>query len=204
MTILKGLVKIRVKHFPAIFLIANTISGIIFLTDTAAILAWLGVLSSWTYLRFYKAQQDLSGATTGGTYLRGDASETFAFAYFWPDIMHGPIAAVSSIAFDLLVLARICTPFSEEEVENSKQAASARESGLPSLTNPDARYNAGKREEAERRRKLALKALDQRLQAAAATRTTSAPSSSSQPIGEPATPVVDQVSTSQQATHTSV
>lgn len=204
MTILKGLVKIRVKHFPAIFLAANTISGIIFLTDTAAILAWLGVISSWTYLRFYKVQQDLSGATTRGTYLRGDASETFAFAYFWPDVVHGPIAAVSNMMFDILVLARICTPFSEEEVENSKQAASARESGLPSLTNPDARYNAGKREEAERRRKLALKALDQRLQAAAATRTTSTPTFSSQPTGEPSTPAAaDQASSSQQATHTS-
>ena len=203
-TILKGLVKIRVKHFPAIFLAANTISGIIFLTDTAAILAWLGVVSSWTYLRFYKTQQDLSGATTGGTHLRGDASETFAFAYFWPDVMLGPIAAVSNIIFDILVLARICTPFSEEEVENSKQATSARESGLPSLTNPDARYNAGKREEAERRRKVALKALDQRLQAAAATRTTSTPTFSPPPVGEPSIPAVDQASSSQQTTHTSV
>ena len=199
-TILKGVIKFRVKHFPAIFLVANTISGIIFFTDTAAVLAWLGFLSSWTYLRFYKTQQDLSGATTGGAHLRGDASETFAFAHFWPDAIHAPIEAVSNAVFNFLVLAKICTPFSEEEVENSRQAASARESGLPSLMHPDARYNAGKREEAERRRKLALKALDQRLQAAAASRATPAAPSSSQTPVEPGTSIVDEAGSSSQTT----
>lgn len=192
-TILKGIIKIRVKHFPAIFLIANTISGIIFFTDTAAILSWLGFLTCWTYLRFYKQQPDLTGTSTGGRTIRGDASETFAFAYFWPDIVHAPIAAISDAIFSLLVLLRVCTPFSDEEVENSNQQASARGQGLPSIMSPDARHGAGKREEAERRRKLALKALDQRLQAASASRHTPAPSPAIQPDRpEPATPIVEQ------------
>ena len=74
---------------------ANTISGIAFGTDTALVLAWLGFLTSWTYLRFYKKQPDLSSASTGGNEIRGDASETFAFAYFWPDAIQPPIAAVA-------------------------------------------------------------------------------------------------------------
>ena len=179
-TILKGLVKIRVKHFPAIFLIANTISGVIFFTDTAAVLAWLGFLSSWTYLRFYKRQPDLSSSITTGNVIRGDASETFAFAYFWPDVVHAPIAALSDAIFNVLVTLKLCTPFSAEEVESSNQQASARGDGLPSLMNPTGRRGGqSKREEAERRRALALKALDQRLQAASASRHASTPGPSS-------------------------
>ncbi|KAI4152294.1 MAG: hypothetical protein LQ340_002988 [Diploschistes diacapsis] len=188
-TILKGIIKIRVKHFPAIFLIANTISGVIFFTDTAAALSWLGFLSSWTYLRFYKQQPDLSGTSTGGSTLKGDASETFAFAYFWPDIVHAPVAAISDLVFNFLVLLRICTPFTDEEVETSNQQAGGRGQELPNIMGPDARHGASKREEAERRRKLALKALDQRLQAASASRQTplSSPAlQSSRP--EPSTP----------------
>jgi hypothetical protein len=43
-TIARGFIKIRVKHFPAIFLVANTVSGVVFGTDTALVLAWLGFL----------------------------------------------------------------------------------------------------------------------------------------------------------------
>lgn len=177
-TILKGIAKIRVKHFPAIFLVANTVSGFLFRTNTATVLCWLGFLSSWTYLRFFKRQPDLSGSSTGGKITRGDASETFAFAYFWPDVVHSPIAAFTDALYNILLALKICTPFSDEEVETSNEQASARgEGGLPSLLNQGGRQGvSGKREEAERRRALALKALDQRLQAASANRQQPAPS----------------------------
>ena len=172
-TILKGLIRIRVKHFPAIFLVANTTSGVVFGTDTALVLAWSGFLTSWIYLRFYKKQPDLSSASTGGNNIRGDASETFAFAYFWPDAVQPAVAAIADNVFRALVALRVCTPFSSEEVESGNQQATARgESGLPSLLEPGSRRGGGgKREEAERRRALALKVLDQRLQAASSTRT---------------------------------
>lgn len=168
-TIARGFIKIRVKHFPAIFLLANTLSGVIFGTETSLMLAWFGFLTSWTYLRFYKRQPDLSSASTGDSGgIRGDASETFAFAYFWPDVVHGPVAAISDTVYNALVALRICTPFSAEEVEASNEQVMARgEGGLPSLLNQGGRRGASaKREEAERRRALALKALDQRLHAA--------------------------------------
>lgn len=171
-TILKGIIRIRVKHFVSIFLVANTLSGVILGTDTALVLAWLGVFISWTYLRFYKRQPDMSCASTGGSGIKGDASETFAFAYFWPDVVQPPIAAVADGVYNALVSLRICTPFSAEDVESSNQQATSRsEGGLPSLLNHGGRPGgAGKREEAERRRALALKALDQRLHAATANK----------------------------------
>lgn len=156
----------RVKHFPALFLLLNTISGIVFGTDTAVILAWLGILASWTYLRFYKRQPDLTGTSNTGTGIRGDASETFAFACLFPDIMQPPIAFAAEQVYILLVTAKILTPFSEDDIASGNEQVLARgEAGLPTLLNSRMGARAaGKREEAERRRAIALKALDQRLQ----------------------------------------
>lgn len=172
-TLLKGVIKIRVKHFPAIFLAANTISGLVIGTDTALVLAWAGFFTSWTYLRFYKKQTELSGASTGSATIKGDASETFAFAYFWPDVVQPPIAAVADGVYSAFIAMRLITPFSAEDVESSNVQASTRsQDALPSLLNQGERRGGvtGKREEAERRRALALKALDQRLHAATASK----------------------------------
>ena len=194
-TIIKGLVKMRVKHFPALFLLLNSISGVVLGTDTAAVLAWLGLLTSWTYLRFFKRQPDLSGTSTSGQGIKGDASETFAFACLFPDVIQPPIAFVADQIYVLLVSLKICTPFSEEDIESGNQQVLARgEAGLPSLlNNRTAGRGMGKREEAERRRALALKALDHRLQAAAAGRAQSQPAASNQQPQNPtqtATPTV--------------
>lgn len=172
-TIFKGLVKMRVKHFPALFLLLNTISGIVLGTHIAATLAWLGLVTSWTYLRFFKRQPDLTGTSTDGLGIKGDASETFAFACLFPDVIQPPISFVSEQVYSLLVALKVCTPFSEEDIASGNQQVLARgEAGLPSLLNNQrgGMRGAAKREEAERRRALALKALDQRLQAAAVGR----------------------------------
>jgi membrane associated rhomboid family serine protease len=164
-SIFRGFVKMRVKHFPAVFLLANTLSGLILGTDTAAIFAWVGLITFWIYLRFYKRQPDLSGTATSGQGAKGDASETFAFATFFPDKIQPPIAVVCDQIFILLCNIKVCVPFSEEAVASgNEQVASRGEGGLPSLLNPGrGAKGIGKREEAERRRTLALKALDQRL-----------------------------------------
>jgi hypothetical protein len=193
-TVFKGLVKMRVKHFPALFLLLNTISGVAFGTDTAAVLAWLGLLTSWSYLRFLKRQPDLTGTSTNGLGIKGDASETFAFACLFPDVIQPPIAFVSDQVYTLLVSLKICTPFSDEDVASGNEQVLARgEAGLPSLlNNRGGGRGMGRREEAERRRALALKALDHRLQAAAAGRAQSQPASNEQPPNptQTATPTV--------------
>lgn len=164
----------RVKHFPSIFLISNAIGAVILGTHAAFTLSWLGFLVGWTHLRFYKRQPDLSGASTSATGIKGDASETFAFACFFPDAMQPPISFLSEHIFSALVAIRVCTPFSAEDIASGNEQAVARgQAGLPSLLNNNSRGGmrvSGKREEAERRRALALKALDQRLQAASANR----------------------------------
>lgn len=107
--------------------------------------------------------------------MRGDASETFAFAEFFPGPVKPVVAALSEQIFNVLVAVRICTPFSPADVS----VASGGNHFLP--------RNApgGVRAEAERRRALALKALDQRLHAA-----TAGPRSSSQAPGQSSSPAV--------------
>ena len=195
-TIFRGAIKIRVKHFPSIFLVANTLSGIIIGTDTALVLAWTGFLTSWTYLRFYKQQENLSTTGTGSNPLRGDASETFAFAYFWPDMVQPPVAAIADGIYNALVTMRICTPFSVQDVETGNEQASARsEGGLPSLLDHSGRRGGrSKQEEAERRRALALKALDQRLHAATANKQAPGAPQVSTPSGTEVPPPANETS----------
>lgn len=184
----------RVKHFPALFLLLNTLSGIVIGTDTAAFLAWFGLLTSWSYLRFCKRQPDLTGTSTDGLGVKGDASETFSFACLFPDVLQPPIAFVSDSVFNLLIMLKICTPFSPEDVASGNEQVLARgEAGLPSLLSQNRAGGAkgmAKREEAERRRALALRALDQRMQAAAAARNQSPPSTSAQSLPPTAVPAV--------------
>ena len=167
-SIYKGMIKMRVKHFPAVFLALNTLSGLILGTDMALCLAWYGLITTWTYLRFYKRQPDISGTTTDVRGLKGDASETFAFATFFPHAIQPPIAKVCDQVYILLCNLHLCVPFSNEEIASSNEQAAARgEAGLPSFNKGRGGKGMSKREEADRRRALALKALDERLNAAA-------------------------------------
>jgi hypothetical protein len=180
----------RVKHFPAIFLLANTISGIALGTETAMFLAWFGFLTAWVYLRFYRISPSLSSAATGdGSVIRGDASDTFAFAHFFPEPLQTPLGTVADQLYNTMVSLKVCTPFSNEDIDAGNEQASARvEGGLPSIMNPSSRGGKGgqTRAEAERRRALALKALDQRLHAA-----------TSRPAPAPAQPAPAVLSTAQ-------
>lgn len=191
--IAKGLIRMRVKHFPAIFLLANTISGLALGTETAMFLAWIGFMTAWIYLRFYRISPSLSSAATGdGSVIKGDASDTFAFAHFFPEPIQTPVGKVADQIYNTMVSLRICTPFSADDIDAGNEQASARaEGGLPSIMNPNSRGGKGgaTRAEAERRRALALKALDQRLHAAAArgqapTTAAPAPPAQSSLLGE--------------------
>lgn len=139
------------------------------MTSSAFFLSVFGFLVSWTYLRFYKsAFPDLE--TSQNSNLRGDASETFAFSEFFPDPLKPTISMFSNTVYQILVSFHICRPFSDADVSASR-GDSFVQRGTPGTA----------RAEAERRRALALKALDQRLHAATATAKTQAPPPSSGP-----------------------
>jgi hypothetical protein len=169
----KGTIRMRIKHFPAVFVIANILSGPLLGTDTALWLSFIGFFSSWIFLRFFRISEIASAATGGeATIMKGDASDTFAFVAFFPDAVHPFISPIADGMYNFLVQLRLCTPFSDEAIEaGNENAASRSEAGLPSImNNRPGGGGGGRRAEAERRRALALKALDQRLSAAAAGR----------------------------------
>ncbi|KAK3699195.1 hypothetical protein LTR37_016556 [Vermiconidia calcicola] len=180
-SLFKGALRVRIKHFPAIFVLANMLSGPLLGTDTAFWLSLIGFLVSWIYLRFFRISEiSASSSATGGEGVRmkGDASDTFAFVAFFPDAIHPVLAPVCEGVYSTLVQLKLCAPFSDDAIEAGNENAASRSDGLPSIMNGGSRSDeggGGRRAEAERRRALALKALDQRLNAAAANRATSAP-----------------------------
>ncbi|EMC95151.1 hypothetical protein BAUCODRAFT_35143 [Baudoinia panamericana UAMH 10762] len=175
-SLFRNTVRVRIKHFPAIFTLANIVSGPLLGTWTALWLSLFGFLTSWIYLRFYRITELTSTATGESAKMRGDASDTFSFVAFFPDGMHPFLAPLCDSIYALLVQLNVCTPFSEDAIDAGNENVAARsEGGLPSIMNHSSAGSGGRRAEAERRRALALKALDQRLNAAAANRAGSAP-----------------------------
>ncbi|KAK9472661.1 eukaryotic integral membrane protein-domain-containing protein [Dipodascopsis tothii] len=161
----RGIVKMRVKHLPAIFLVVYTVFGVLG-ARVSCLLTWAGFLTSWVYLRFFRVSSSLdilpSPATaTPGTpavTIRGDASDVFSFAHFFPDPLVPLVSPLCARAYDLLVKLHVCVPFSAEDIEG----ANARTGQFRQrIVGP---LPGSVRAEAERRRAVALKALDQRMQ----------------------------------------
>ncbi|KAI1318738.1 eukaryotic integral membrane protein [Xylariaceae sp. FL0255] len=156
-TLFRGVLSMRVPKFPLIYI--GLITAFNFgpwISDASLPLALCGFLTSWTYLRFYKTVfPDLDSSQSSS--LRGDASETFAFAEFFPAPVKPFVASFSDQVFNVLVAAHLCTPFSQADIS----AAQNQGSHFIPRSAP-----GGVRAEAERRRALALKVLDQRLNAA--------------------------------------
>ncbi|TGO37126.1 hypothetical protein BHYA_0105g00170 [Botrytis hyacinthi] len=156
-TLFKGILSLRVPRFPALHLLTIlTLCAIQLLSISSLFLVSYAFLASYTYLRFYKSAFPDLDSNQSPT-LRGDASETFAFAEFFPGPLKPLIASLADTIFNTLVALKICTPFSAADVSASRGESSY----IPQRTAP-----GGARAEAERRRALALKALDQRLHAA--------------------------------------
>lgn len=147
----------RVPRFPILYVLLVTLLAFTpLLTSASFFLATFGFLISWTYLRFYKiAFPDLD--ISQPTRLRGDASETFAFSEFFPEPLRPAVSAFSNVVYSILVTAHLCAPFTAADVSASRGESFIQRSA-PGST----------RAETERRRALALKALDQRLHAASA------------------------------------
>ncbi|KAI6249752.1 Rhomboid-like protein 19 [Erysiphe necator] len=155
-TIFKGLISIRITrlsiiHILGVSLLALTpiLSAASFFLDVA------GFFASWIYLRFFKrAFPDLQISQSS---LRGDNSETFAFAEFFPTFAKPAVSILSNKIYDILVTLRICAPISTTDVSTARGELFTQRG-----------VSGSARAEAERQRNLALKILDQRLNAATA------------------------------------
>lgn len=183
----RGRVRFRVKTLLFLYVAVSTFWGILG-NELQAVLAWTGFLTAWTYLRFFRTayvdpvlpfhrgvgpQQHLvyEHSDPSGIRVRGDASNAFAFHNFFPDPFRLIARRVSALLFPVFVAARLIVPFTDAEVDAANARAAARVSSAASYSlgsvpgagssRPAARSNP--RAEAERRRTLALRALDSEL-----------------------------------------
>lgn len=148
-TLHKSVLKIRVKHFPILFVLITIVTAPFFGNYSTISYAILGFLTGWVYLRFYKSNIPDLGAQMLVP-RRGDASETFALSQFFPDVFQAPIDRVATVTYDYCVLIGLCAPFGADLSDGSDEFGSR-------TTGP----GVG-RAEAERRRTLALRVLDER------------------------------------------
>jgi len=144
----------RMKRIPMIYVTFSTVLCLLGF-QAPFLLIQLGWLISWGYLRFYKRTPLDS---PGGVDSYGDRSEAFAFVIWFPPFLHYPIGLASAFVYKLALKLRLVQPSSPTDLENGY-----------------VQVPGSARAEAERRRALALKALDQRL---ATTSAGAAPSAS--------------------------
>ncbi|KAG1904682.1 eukaryotic integral membrane protein-domain-containing protein [Suillus fuscotomentosus] len=138
-----GFIKARVKRFPMAYLTFSTIMTLLGF-QSPYILIQFGWFVSWVYLRFYKRNV---GDSLGGVVSYGDRSETFALTSWFPPFLHTPLSLLGNTVYKLATRLHLLPTSVPHDIESGGY------SQMP----------GGARAEAERRRALALKALDQRL-----------------------------------------
>ncbi|KAI0068135.1 DUF1751-domain-containing protein [Artomyces pyxidatus] len=156
-----GFIKARVKTLPMAYVTFSTVMCLIGF-QCPYIVIQFGWLFSWIWLRFYRKNV---GDALGGGHTYGDRSETFAFVGWFPPFIHTPITLLANTAYVYASRFHLIP------------------SGGPDLESNYTQTPGGTRAEAERRRAMALKALDQRL-----ANSSTAPNSSPNPQAPRAPP----------------
>lgn len=150
--------KVRVRDLPMAYV---TFSNIICVLGYPSpfILIQFGWLFSWAYLRFFKMNDNG---------IRGDRSETFSLVSWFPPFMHKPVTFVSNTLYGIFLKLGVVQPWQYSAMGDVELGVG---SGLPSMSvgiSPQTPGAGSTRAEAERRRAMALKALDQRVKAGTA------------------------------------
>ncbi|XP_033644329.1 transmembrane protein 115-like [Asterias rubens] len=139
----RGIIKIKMKDLPLLILMIAILLRIVgLIPGTSLCMSASGLLVSWVYLRFFQRQS--SG--------KGDMSDTFCFATFFPEAVQLPVNVVSNTVYSVLVRIKVC-----------KKQIRKYDVGAPSPININ--LPGSDPADAERRRQIALKALNERLSA---------------------------------------
>ncbi|XP_064633207.1 transmembrane protein 115-like [Lineus longissimus] len=134
--------KLRNRHIPILLLIIAIMLRLAGALDGPyPIMFGAGILVSWTYLRFYQKHSNGN---------RGDMADNFTFASFFPDTLQPVIGVISNTIFSFLVKIKAC------KKPQRKYDVSSPTTITVSLPGTDP-------QDADRRRQLALKALNERL-----------------------------------------
>ncbi|KAJ3775136.1 eukaryotic integral membrane protein-domain-containing protein [Lentinula raphanica] len=159
-----GFLKMRVKSLPMIYLTLSTVMTILGFQSPWIIIQF-GWFVSWIYLRFYKKN---SNDTVGGGQTYGDRSETFSLVSWFPPFTHVVLGPGGNFVYKWASKFHLI-PSHGGDVESGFN------------TTP-----GSARAEAERRRAMALQALDQRLAHTNSSPQSAAPVSAHTPRPPPA------------------
>ncbi|KAI8343268.1 eukaryotic integral membrane protein-domain-containing protein [Chlamydoabsidia padenii] len=141
-----GVPIIRVKNVLGLATLLSVVCLIVFKAVVFYNLVNIGWVAGWIYIRFFRLQE-------GG--IRGDRSEAFALVTFFPEFLSPVIGGLSNLVYQLFVSCHLCPPTRPSTMYDMEHQSSSRHSLTP--------LPGSARAEAERRRALALKALDMRL-----------------------------------------
>ncbi|KAI8069362.1 eukaryotic integral membrane protein-domain-containing protein [Gongronella butleri] len=143
-----GIFSMRVKHLIGIATAASIVGLVLFQAIVFYNLVNIGWVVGWIYIRFFRVQDGI----------QGDQSEAFALVTFFPDFLHPVIGFVANNVHHLFVRLHLCPPFGRHQQQTMYDMESTHHRPAPGSA----------RAEAERRRALALRALDMRLSKPAA------------------------------------
>ncbi|QPG72760.1 hypothetical protein FOA43_000061 [Brettanomyces nanus] len=161
-------IKFRLKRLPFIILsVALFVS--IFITsslDPFFTPLFINFYVSWCYLRYYQISYvgDIlpttagsTTATTSSSTVRGDASDTFAFIQFFPDNWQRYLKPMSRFFYHSSVFLGLFRPFNDDDIESSNLRTIQR------LNKSNAVDGANSNDDSDRRKRVALKVLEQRV-----------------------------------------
>ncbi|KAL3229801.1 Uncharacterized protein RNJ44_01937 [Nakaseomyces bracarensis] len=150
----------RFKLLPIFVLCVMTFMQLIWFHHFAQLISlWVTFFVTWIYLRFYQRLPALSnsGSTIQSEIIVGDASDTFQLIYFFPDFMKPVLRPVFDVSYKFFCeKLRIIKPFDADDIDKGNQVAVSR--GAKTADDAIDDIEAG-----SRRRELALKVLNQRM-----------------------------------------
>ncbi|KJE93510.1 hypothetical protein CAOG_004290, partial [Capsaspora owczarzaki ATCC 30864] len=169
-------VSVRTKHFPSAIILLCLLLAVFRISPPQDVLfVWFGIVTSWVYLRFFQPREGS----------RGDLGDVFSLASFFPEAVQPAVNKVSTSIYGLLQSVHIVPPWPTNNSNTMSQqqagsllytigtgptafrpvvpaAVSSSQSQIMTAATPIPIGDA-KPVDAERRRQLALKALDMRL-----------------------------------------
>ncbi|KAI8320216.1 DUF1751-domain-containing protein, partial [Martensiomyces pterosporus] len=144
----RGAVSFRMNDLPGLYTLVTPIMFVLLGSLGGVLLVNIGFFEAFIYLRFYKQDGPV----------RGDRSEAFAFATFFPELVQPLIKRLSAGVYNLAVACKLIT--SDEGYQQQTMAGHEEGLGAGYQTEPPV---GTEESDADRRRALAAKALEMRL-----------------------------------------
>ncbi|PVU89812.1 hypothetical protein BB559_004924 [Furculomyces boomerangus] len=142
-----GAIFFKINNLPLVFMTIVPPLLFLFGRNSSILLLHFGIIISWVYLRFYKKNGDF----------RGDLSETFSFASFFPEFIQPTARMVSHNVYQLALKLHIVPQPVEYLNISDLELGGSFETYATELNDLETTV------EAERRRNLAAKEVDSKL-----------------------------------------